>query len=102
MFAQFQTFPLNGPGLPFAVAQDHGAGARRAHDARRVPDLVDGGASDLPHALDDVVEAVDVSLAEQAALRVHRERAAELDVAIFDEVAGLAAPAEAEGLQLQE
>jgi hypothetical protein len=43
---------------------------------------------------------VDVGLAELAAVRVDRQAAAQLDRAAGDEVPGLAAPAEAELLQL--
>ena len=55
----------------------------------------DRAAADLAHAFEDVVQAVDVRLAEQAAVGVHRQPALELDVAVGDEVARLARPAEA-------
>ena len=64
--------------------------------------LVGGRAADQAHALGDAVHAVDVGLAELAAVGVDREAAAELDVAVADEVLRLAAPAEAELLELRQ
>ena len=67
-----------------------------------VGDLIRGGAAHLPHTFQDVVHAVDVSLAEQSAIGVHGRLAADLDVAVLDEVARFAPTAEAERLELQE
>ena len=50
----------------------------------------------------DVVQAVDVGLAEEAAVGVDRQRAVEVDVAVGDEVLRLAPLAEAERLELVE
>ena len=58
-------------------------------------DLVRGLAADLADAFEDVVDAMDVGLAEEAAMGVHRDRAAELDVAGLHEVDALAGFAEA-------
>ena len=47
-----------------------------------VVDLVDARAADLTHRLGDAVHAVDVRLAELAAVRVQRQLTAELDPAV--------------------
>src|SRR6185312_14020784 len=78
------------------------AGARGDQDRAVTRDLVDRGAADLADRLGDAVHAVDVGLAELATVRVDRQAAAQLDRAAGDEVPGLAAPAEAELLQLDE
>src|ERR1700755_352418 len=78
------------------------AGARGDQDGAVAGDLVDRGAADLADRLGDAVHAVDIGLAELAAVRVERQPAAQLDRAAGDEVPGLAARAEAELLQLDE
>ena len=65
-------------------------------------DLVHRRAAHLAHALGDAVHPVDVRLAELTAVGVDRQAAAELDVAVLDEVLRLAAPAEPELLELRE
>ena len=78
------------------------AGAGGDQDRAVAGDLVDRGAADLADRLGDAVHAVDVGLAELAAVRVERQPAAQLDGAVGDEVPGLAARAEAELLQLHQ
>ena len=65
-----------------------------------IGDLVDRRPSDLAHALGDAVHAVDVGLAELAAVGVDRQPAAASVVAGTHEVLGLAARAETELLEL--
>src|SRR5690348_14036166 len=65
-------------------------------------DLVHRRAPHLTHSFGDAVHAVDVRLAQLAPVRVDREPAAELDVAVAEELLGLAPPAEAELLELQQ
>src|SRR3984957_10278814 len=77
----------------------HAAGHERIG---QVLDLVRGRSAQLPHRLRDVVHAVDVSLADQATVGVHRQRATDLYVATLHEVLRLALAAEPEGLQLLE
>ena len=81
--------------LRSAAAQHEGAAAGGDEHVGDVGHLVGGGAAHLAHRFDDVVDPVDVGLAEQAAVGVDRERAVELDVAVGDEVLRLAAAAEA-------
>src|SRR5690242_21960491 len=83
-----------------AAGGDAGAGGDQ--DGAVAGDLVDRGAADLADGFGDAVHAVDVGLAELAAVRVDREAAVDLDRAVGDEVPGLAAAAEAEFLQLDE
>ncbi len=64
--------------------------------------LVDRGAADLAHPLGDAVHAVQVGLAELAAVRVERQLAVQLQVSVRDEMACLAPAAEAQLLQLDE
>ncbi len=64
--------------------------------------LVDRGAAHQPGALGDPVHAVQVGLAELAAVSVDGERPAELETPVPHEVLGLALGAEAELLQLVE
>src|SRR5262249_56676656 len=73
---------------------------RGALQVRGVGDRVHGRAADLTNRLRDAVHAVDVRLAELAAVRVERQAAADLDVPVLHEVFGLAARAEAELLEL--
>src|SRR5438270_11122627 len=65
-------------------------------------DLVHRRAPHLAHSFGDAVHAVDVRLAELAPVRVDREAAAELDVAVAEELLGLAPGAEPELLELWE
>src|SRR4051794_14629480 len=65
-------------------------------------DLVRCSAAHLAHALEDVVHPVDVRLAEEPTVGIHRELAADLDVAAGDEIGGLARAAEPERLELDE
>src|SRR5262249_61374655 len=65
-------------------------------------DLVHRRAAHLADALGDAVHAVDVCLAQLAAVRVDRKPAAELDVAVPEELLGLAARTEPELLELLE
>ncbi len=53
--------------------------------------LIDRGAADQPHAFVHAVHAVDVGLAELPAVGVARQAAADFEVAVLDEVLGLAA-----------
>src|SRR4029077_10187400 len=78
------------------------AGACGNQDRTVAGDLVDRGAADLADRLGDAVHAVDVGLAELAAVWVAGHPAAHLDRAAGDEVPGLAASAEAELLQLDQ
>ena len=64
--------------------------------------LVHRRAAQLAHALGDAVHAVDVGLAELAAVGVDRQPAADLDRAVGDEVLGLAPAAEPQLLQLNQ
>src|SRR6185437_6198738 len=88
------------------AAEDQAAGgdARSGgdQDGAVAGDLVDRGAADLADGFGDAIHAVDVSLAELAAVRVDREAAVDLDRAVGDEVPGLAPAAETEFLQLDE
>src|SRR3954447_16308589 len=61
------------------------AGAGRDQDRSGAGDLVDGGLPDLAYRLGDAVHAVDVGLAELAAVWVDRQSAAEFDGAARDE-----------------
>src|SRR5271167_3498274 len=83
-----------------AAGGDAGAGGDQ--DGAVAGDLVDGGAADLADRLGDAVHAVDVGLAQLAAVGIDRQAAVQLDRAAGDEIPGLAAPAEAEFLQLDE
>src|SRR5256885_15800816 len=65
-------------------------------------DLVHRRAPHLAHAFGDAVHAVDVRLAELATVRVDREAAAELDVAVAEELLGLAPRAESELFELRQ
>src|SRR5690349_7027477 len=94
------SWPAYGSGQDQAAGGD--AGARGDQDRAVAGDLVDRGAADLADRFGDAVHAVDVGLAELAAVRVDRQAAAQLDGVAGDEVPGLAAPAEAELLQLDE
>ena len=58
----------------------------------RIAVLVHRRAAHLAHAFGDAVHAVDVGLAELAAVGVDRQPAAELDRAVAHEVLGLAPP----------
>src|SRR6266536_2264797 len=80
------------------AGRDPGSG-RDEHVLHSV-DLVDRRAPHLAHALGDAVHPVDVRLAELPAVRVDRKLAAELDVAVTEELLGLAPLAEAELLEL--
>src|SRR4029077_85274 len=64
--------------------------------------LVDRGAADLADRLGDAVHAVNVGLAELAAVRVERQATAHFDGAVGDEVPGLPGAAEAELLEAHE
>src|SRR5215472_19184318 len=64
--------------------------------------LVDRGAADLADGLGDAVHAVDVRLAQLAAVRVEGQDPTQLDGPAGDEVPGLAARAETQLLQLQQ
>src|SRR6202043_3727533 len=77
-----------------AAGGDAGAGGDQ--DGGVAGDLVDGGTADLADRLGDAVHAVDVGLAQLAAVRVDRKAAAQFDRAVGDEIAGRAAGAEAE------
>jgi hypothetical protein len=59
-----------------------------------VVDLSGRSPADLPHALHDVIEPVDVRLRDQPAVSVDRQLAAELDAAARDERPALAARAD--------
>jgi hypothetical protein len=65
-------------------------------------DLIARRAADLAHGFGDAVHAVDVGLAEQSAARVDRQAATEREVLHGGEVLRLAAPAEAELLELDQ
>src|SRR5690348_6423555 len=83
-----------------AAGGDAGAGGDQ--HVLDVGDLVVRRAADLAHGLGDAVHAVDVRLAELAAVGVEGEAATQLDVAAGHEVLGLTPTAEAELLQLHE
>ncbi len=51
-------------------------------------------AAQLAHGLGDVQHAFDVRLREQAAVGIHRQLAADLDAAVFDEILAFAFLAE--------
>src|SRR3954452_22000721 len=82
--------------------EDQTAAPGRYEDVFRGFHLVGGGASHLAHAFEDVVHPVDVRLAEQPTVGVHRDLAAHLDVAAGDEVGGFTRSADAERLELDE
>ena len=65
-------------------------------------DLVHRGAAQLPHTFGDAVHAVDVGLAELAAVSIDRQPAADLDRTVFDVVLGLTLAAEPQLLQLNQ
>src|SRR5260370_33928711 len=77
-----------------AAGGDAGAGSDQ--DRAVAGDLVDRGTADLADRLGDAVHAVDVGLAELAAVRVDRQAAAQLDRAAGGEGPCLAAPPAAE------
>ena len=90
-----------------AVAgQDRRAGGHRSGCGYQhvvyVGGLVGGGAPHQAHPFRDPVQAVDVGLADLAAVGVDRQASAQLDVAVLDEVPGLATLAEAELLELRQ
>src|SRR4051794_20579055 len=76
------------------------AGAGGDEHVLDVGNLVDRRTAQLPDRLRDAVHAVQVGLAELAAVGVERQPPAELDRAVGDEVLRLAALAEAELLEL--
>src|SRR5215472_3255550 len=76
------------------------AGSGRDQHVLDAGHLVDRGPAHLAHRLADSVHAVDVRLAQLAAVRVDRQPAADLDVAVRDEVARLPPAAKAQLLQL--
>src|SRR5262245_12661390 len=84
------------------AAEDDAGAARRDERVARALDLVDRGAAQLTGGLGREVEAVDVALADEAAVGVARETAVEREIAVGDEVLGFAEPAEAEALELHE
>src|ERR1700676_5708524 len=67
-----------------------------------VGDLIGRRASELANSFEEIVHAVDVRLAKQPTVGVDRERASGADLAVGDEVLGLAPAAEAVRLELQE
>src|SRR5580658_6940460 len=90
------------PRPPSVVREDgagHAAGHQRVGEMRH---LVGGGAAQLAHRLGDVVHAVNIRLPDQATVGVDRQAAAELDVAVLDEVLRFTTAAEAEALELLE
>src|SRR5207248_5915406 len=64
--------------------------------------LIHRGTAQLSHSLRDPVHPMDVRLTELPAVRVDRQSAPDLDVAVLDEVLRLAATAEPELFQLHE
>src|SRR5262249_22635212 len=87
-------------------AEDQAAGrhpgARGDQHRAVAAHLVDRGAADLADGLGDAVHAVDVRLAQLAAMRVEGQGPIQLDGPAGDEVPGLAAGAETQLLQLQQ
>src|SRR5262245_62148017 len=72
-------------------------------DAPRVRDLPRAAvAAQLLHRLEHVIDAGDVRFRQQSAMGVDRQLAAELDAAVLDEIADLAAGAEARLLELEQ
>ena len=69
-----------------SVPEDQCAATAAHHCVLDVRYLVGGGAPHLPDGFEHEVHPVDVRLAEQAAVGVDREQAAELDVAVDDVV----------------
>src|SRR5262252_7415746 len=69
------------PATEDEAARRH-AGPRRDQHVRDVGDLVHRRAADLTNGLRHAVHAVDVRLAELAAVRVERQGAADLDVPV--------------------
>src|SRR5262245_2425985 len=91
-------------GVAGLAAQDQStrrhAGSGRDQHVLDAGYLVDRRPTHLAHRLADSVHAVDVRLAKLTPIRVHGEPAADLDVAVRDEVACLPTPAKAQLLQL--
>src|SRR5690348_11112990 len=83
-----------------AAGGDAGAGRDQHRSVPRY--LVDRGAADLADRLGDAVHAVDIGLAELAAVRVQWQGPAQFDRPAGDEVPGLPARAETKLLQLQQ
>src|SRR5262249_43617836 len=71
-------------------AQDDRAPARGDQGGFRSGNLVRGGTAYLANPFEQIVHAMDVTLAEQTAMRVHRQRTARADMAFADEVLGFA------------
>src|SRR5258708_4521650 len=61
--------------------EDRAGHARAAQHVLPFRDLFRRSATPLPHAFHHAVHAVDVGLADQSAVRVHRHRAADVDAA---------------------
>src|SRR5579859_263576 len=80
-------------------AQYRRAASRGGQNMLRALHLVGGGAAYLPHCLQQVVDAVDIALAQQTTMRVHRQAAVERDISVPDEILRLAPAAKAVRLQ---
>src|SRR5438034_6967950 len=100
----FPPFPGGQKGRLVVRAEDEGArgdaGAGGDKHVLDAVDLVHGRAPHLANSFGDAVHAVDVRLAELPPVGVDREAPAELDVAVAEELLGLAPPAEPELLEL--
>src|ERR1700712_6082958 len=87
-----QKGPVSGTADCLGTAEDEAgggdAGAGGDEDVVGVGDLVDRGATDLADRLGDAVHAVDVGLAELAAVGVEGEPATDLDGPVGDEPGG--------------
>ena len=85
-----------------ALRQDRPTHPRRQQHVLDVFHLVRRRAPDLADGFRHEIHAVDVGLADQAAIRRERDRAVESDVAVLDEGRGLAGLAEAHRLEVPE
>src|SRR6516225_12305276 len=88
--------------LPGEPGEEHPCPARAHQRGADVLELVGRAAAELPDRLERQVEAVDVPLADKAPVGVARQRPGRTEVAVGDEVPGLAGAAEAQSFQLHE
>ena len=93
---------LTGWQLAEDEARCRDAGARGDQHVLDVGNLVDRCAAQLAHPFGDAVHAVDVRLAQLAAVGVDRQPAADLDRAVGDVVLRLTLAAEPQLLQLDQ
>src|SRR5580704_17402702 len=83
-------------GAQSPLAENQAAHSGADQDMLRVLNRVDSGAAQLAHRFVDVVDAVNIGFAQQAAVGVDGQLAADLDVALGDKIPGLAAAAKTE------